>query len=708
MRLVMRSALLALALGLVAAGAAVAQQAVTLPTTEYPGLETGKMWTFDVPPLEYWARRYNFRPDQQWLDHVRLSTARIPGCTSSFVSADGLIMTNHHCARGCVNNVSRQGEDLLANGFYAQTRADERACPNFVVDQLVEITDVTAQVNAAVPAGASADRAATLRGEASQAVQDRCDASAPNTHCEVIPMYRGGQYKLYRFRRWTEARLVFAPETQVASFGGDPDNFTYPRHDLDMSFLRVYENGQPIRAEHFYRWSANGSREGDLVFVVGNPGNTSRLQTIAQLEYLRDVQYPATLGQLGRQIAVAQELGRMSPDRATALRNQLFGLQNTQKAVTGYQSGLLDNQLLERKRQWERGFRDRVNANPELRRQYGAAWDNLARINREQATLNLRLRFYAFGAYGTRLLGFAGALVRMPVEMPKADSARLFAYRDANRANVERNLNSQVPVDTTQEIRMLAAYFTAMASELPATDPVLRQALGGRTPEAAARAMVTATQIGTTEQRRAILQGGAQAVAASTDPFIQLARVIDPLSRPIITRWTALGNEEAQNDELVARALQAVFGNSVAPDATFSLRISDGEILRYPYNGTMAQPYTTFYGLFDRAISFNNEFPWTLSPRWLAARERLNMATPFNAVSTNDITGGNSGSPVVSRDGEIVGLIHDGNIEQLPLDFIFLETTGGRSVWVDSRAIIESLRRVYDAGTLADELTRRN
>jgi len=247
-----------------------------------------------------------------------------------------------------------------------------------------------------------------------------------------------------------------------------------------------------------------------------------------------------------------------------------------------------------------------------------------------------------------------------------------------------------------------------MASELPATDPVLRQALGGRTPEAAARAMVTTTQIGTAEQRRAILQGGAQAVAASTDPFIRLARVIDPLSRPIITRWTALGNEEAQNDELVARALQAVFGNSVAPDATFSLRISDGEILRYPYNGTMAQPYTTFYGLFDRAISFNNEFPWTLSPRWLAARERLNMATPFNAVSTNDITGGNSGSPVVSRNGEIVGLIHDGNIEQLPLDFIFLETTGGRSVWVDSRAIIEALRRVYDAGTLADELTRRN
>jgi hypothetical protein len=704
MRLVMRSALSAVVLGLSVAVSAAAQQPAG--TGEYPGLETGKMWTFDVPPLEYWARRYNFRPSQAWLDHARLSSVRTPNCTASFVSADGLVMSNHHCARGCVQQVTRQGEDLLTNGFVAATQSEERACPGLTLDQLAEITDVTAQVKGAVPAGATADRAAALQAAAMETITERCVASAPNTHCEVITMYRGGQYKLYRFRRWTETKLVFVPETQAASFGGDPDNFTYPRHDLDMSLLRAYENGQPVHPEHYYRWSANGSREGDLVFVVGNPGRTSRLQTVAQLEYLRDVQYPATLGQLGRQIAVVQDLGRLSPDRATALRNQLFGLQNTQKAVTGYQSGLLDNRLLERKRQWERGFRDRVNANPELRRLYSAAWDNLARINREQASLNMRLRFYAFGAYNTRLLSFAGALVRMPVEMPKADSARLPQYRDGNRANVERNLNSTVPVDTTQEIRMLTAYFTAMASELPPTDPVLRQALGGRTPEAAARAMVTTTQIGTADQRRAILQGGAQAVTASTDPFIQLARVIDPLSRPIITRWTALGNEEAQNDELVARALLAVFGNSVAPDATFSLRITDGEVRRYPYNGTFAAPYSTFAGLYDRSWGFGGESPWDLAPRWVAARDRLNLATPFNFVSTNDITGGNSGSPVINRDGEIVGLAFDGNIEQLPLDFIFLEATG-RTVSVDSRGIIEALRRVYDAGTLADELTRR-
>lgn len=706
MRNVIRTATWCLAFGLAVAAAAPAQQPAS--AGEYPGLETGKMWTFDQPPFEYWAQRYNFRPNQQWLDHVRLSTARIPGCTSSFVSADGLIMTNHHCARGCVQQVTRQGEDLLTNGFYAATRAEERACPGFVVDQLAEISDVTAQVSAAVPAGTSADRAAALRNEATQAIQARCDQSAPNTHCEVIAMYRGGQHKLYRFRRWSEARLVFAPEVQAASFGGDPDNFTFPRHDLDMSFLRVYENGQPIRAEHFYRWSRDGSREGDLVFVAGNPGNTSRLQTIAQLEYLRDVGYPGTLTQLNTQVAVFQALSQLSPERANALRNAIFGIQNSQKAYTGYQSGLLDAQLLDRKRQWERAFRDRVNADPNLRRQYGAAWDNLARINREQASLDVRRRYYAFGAYGARLLNAAGALVRLPVETAKPDSARLPQYRDANRPNIERMLNSPAPVDTTMEIRLLTAYLTNLARELPANDPVRRQALGNRSPEEAARAMVVATQIGTADQRRALLQGGAQAVAAATDPFIQLARVIDPLARPIIARWTALANEESQNDELVARALLAVFGNSVAPDATFSLRISDGEVRRYPYNGTIAQAYTTFYGLYDRSIGLGGEPPWDLTPRWRAARDRVNLATPFNAVSTNDITGGNSGSPVISRDGEIVGLIHDGNIEQLPLDFIFLENTGGRSVWVDSRAIIEALRRVYDAGTLADELTRPN
>jgi hypothetical protein len=701
MRLGSRIALPVLVLGCLATAGARAQQAAA--TTEYPGLETGKMWTFDAPPLDYWAKRYNFRPSAAWLDHARLSSVRIPGCTASFVSPDGLIMSNHHCARGCADAVTRPGEDFLANGFFAPTRADERACPNFTVDQLAEITDVTATVNGAVPAGASAERASAIVDSVTDAIQTRCQQGTPNSHCEVIDMYHGGQYKLYRFHRWTEARLVFVPETDAASFGGDPDNFTYPRHDMDVSFIRVYENGQPARVEHYYRWSRDGSKEGDLVFVVGNPGNTSRLLTIAQLEYLRDVQYPATLAQLNAQVAVFQQLARTSPERARAVENIIFYLQNSQKAYLGYQAGLLDNRLLDRKRDWERAFRARVDADPALRRQYAPAWDNLARIKAEQRTLDVRSRYYGFAAYRSRLLNMAGALVRLPVETAKPDSARLPAYQEANRGNLERMLASPAPIDTAQEIALLTAYLAAMERELPATDPVRRAALAGRSPADAARAMVTATVIGTAEQRQALLQGGSAAVAASPDPFIKLARVIDPLGRPVARRMATLESQEERNGALVARALLAVFGNTVAPDATFSLRISDGEVVRYPYNGTFGQPYTTFYGLYDRSFGFAQQAPWNLAPRWLAAKDRVNLATPLNGISTNDITGGNSGSPLINRDGEIVGLIFDGNIEQLPLDFIFLEATG-RSVWVDSRGIVEALRHVYDAGTLADEL----
>jgi hypothetical protein len=310
-RPVTRASLLAFALFALAATRSAAQ---TAPAGgEYPDLETGKMWTFDAPPLDYWARRYNFRPDQAWLDHARLSAVRIPGCSASFVSSDGLLLSNHHCARECVEGVTRQGEDLLTNGFVAASQAEERSCGDFTVDQLVEITDVTGQVNGAVPAGTPAGRAAAIRDSLTEALTARCEASTAHAHCEVIDMYHGGQYKLYRFRRWTEAKLVFVPETQAASFGGDPDNFTFPRHDLDMSLFRVYEGGQPVHPDHYYRWSANGSHEGDLLFVVGNPGSTRRLQTIAQLEFLRDHQWPAAIEQLNSLVAVYEQLAALSP-----------------------------------------------------------------------------------------------------------------------------------------------------------------------------------------------------------------------------------------------------------------------------------------------------------------------------------------------------------------------------------------------------------
>jgi hypothetical protein len=686
--------------------AALFAQAPAAPaaTGEYPGLETGKMWTFDVPPLEYWARRYNFRPTQDWLDHVRLAALRQPGCTASFVSGDGLIMTNHHCARTCIESSTHQGEDLLENGFYARARTDERPCANYWVDQLLSISDVTDSVNSAVGAAAPATRAAELKTAAIQALERGCRAGAPDLNCQVVTMYRGGQYKLYRFRRFTDIRLVFAPEDKITFFGGDPDNFTYPRHDLDMSFYRAYVNGEPAHPE-FFRFSRAGSSDGDLVFVVGNPGSTGRLNTVAQLEFLRDVQYPATLAAFAKQIAVYHAVSDASPERASALRNTIFGLENSQKATIGYQSGLLDVQLMNRKRDWEQNFRNRVNADAGLRRQYGDAWTSTQNIRRQLAQLDARRRYYSFGAYGTRLLSLASVIVRGPAEAAKPDSVRLPQFRTANRARVDSAVfgSTVAPVDTMLEIRMLAAYLTAMADELPNNDPVLRTALAGRAPEAAARAMVTTSTILAAAQRRALVTGDAAAIAASNDPFVSLARVIDPLQRDMQRQVEDLVNQEAQNDEHIARALLAVFGNGVAPDATFSLRISDGEIKRYPYNGTQAQPFTTFYGLFDRSFGFGGRSPWSLPPRWLAHKDSVALATPLNAIGTNDIIGGNSGSPVINRDGEIVGLIFDGNVESLPARFLFTEARN-RSVWVDSRGIVEALRHVYEAGALADEL----
>jgi hypothetical protein len=620
-------------------------------------------------------------------------------------------MTNHHCARGCIEAVTRQGEDLLENGFYAQTRADERPCPNFTLDQLQSIRDVTDSVDAAIVAGATRERfdpameatkVADLRAKVITDIQDRCTAGGQGLFCQVVTMYRGGQYKLYTFRRYSDVRLVFAPEGPIAFFGGDPDNFTFPRHDMDISFYRAYDDGRPVQTD-FFQWSAEGSAEGDLIFVVGNPGSTGRLNTMAQLTYLRDVQYPATLDAFARQIGVLHELSAMDPERARALRNRLFGIENTQKATRGYLAGLRDSSLMAQKQRWEDDFRARVQRDPNLRPRYAGAWDEIAGIRKELAALDARRRFHTTSAYGSRLMTIAGLLVRMPAEMAKPDADRLPLFRESNRRRLEGMLYGPTPVDTAYERRMLAQFFSAMAATLPEDDPVRRVALGRGSPEDAAAAMVQGTMLLDQQQVRTLASGGASTVESCTDPFVTLARVIVPLEREMEQKVTALFDREAQQDERVARALLAVFGNKVAPDATFSLRISDGVVKRYPYNGTFAPPFTTFHGLYDRWAGFGGKEPWQLPPRWVDARSRLELATPLNGVSTNDIIGGNSGSPVINRAAEIVGLIFDGNIEQLPTRFLYRERVE-RSVWVDSRGILEALRNVFGAAALADEL----
>jgi len=671
------------------------------PATYRP--EFGTMWTFDAPPLDYWRRTYNFAPDQKWLDHVRLASVRLPNCSASFVSSRGLVMTNHHCGRDCTAASSPADSNYIQTGFAAATLTDEKKCAGLYVDQLQSIQDVTRRVRAAITGNTPAKQAAQRTGVITQ-IQTECNQQTQLT-CQVVTLYQGGMYSVYRYRRFNDVRLVMAPEGDIAFFGGDPDNFTYPRYDLDLTLLRVYENGQPYAPTDYLKWSPAGAIENELVFVVGNPGSTGRLNTISQMEFLRDIGYPASLAAFKRALAIYAELARTDTSAARRYQNDVFGVANSQKAVTGYRVGLLDTLSMAKKRAFERELRARIAADPKLQAQYGGTWDAIAAAQRELATFNPQLRYTGFGS-GSTLLPFAAQIVRIASESGKPDSARLAPYRGQGITTMTANLSRKVPIDTAFERLAIAAQLRAAQSELGPNDPFVKLALAGRTPEAAAAALVRGTRVADPAFRTSLLQGGAAAVAASTDPMIVLARGIDPLNRAVTARANALNAIIATNSEKIGQALFSAYGTALPPDATFTLRISDGVVKSFPSNGTIAPYKTTFYGLYDRSASFDDKDPFKLPKRWVERKGNLDMATPFNFVSTNDIIGGNSGSPVINRNAEVVGLVFDSNIEGISNRFIF-STDVGRTVSVHSRGITEALRKMYDGSRIADEIQGR-
>jgi hypothetical protein len=649
--------------------------------------EFGRMWTFDSPPLEYWRKTYNFSPDQAWLDRVRRSSLRLPGCSGSFVSGNGLMMTNHHCVRDCIFESSTPENDAIANGFIARRREDEKKCADMTVDLLESIENVTQRVQSAVTATDPAEQA-TQRTAITNQIQNEC-AQRTGLTCQVVSLYAGGAYSLYTYRRFDDVRLVWAPEEIVAYFGGDPDNFTYPRYDLDAALLRVYVNGQPHKPTDYFRWSRAGAVEDDLVFVVGNPGSTGRLNTIAQMEFLRDVQYPAALATYQRYLDVISEAGRRDPELAKEYQGIALNLENARKAVTGYRTGLLDSAAMRRKSEFERELRARFAADPQLAARFGGVHQAIADAQAQLAAIAVKQRYHSFGpalgAGGSRLLNLAGQLVRMT---------------DQTKAAITRDQR----VDSLYERLVLTAHLKAAQAELPANDPFLVAALGGRTPEQAAAALVSGSRIGDVAFRKQLVDGGAAAIAASNDPMLVLARAIDPLNRAVQAQAAGPNAVIATNASLLGRALFDTYGTALPPDATFTLRISDGLVSGYPMNGTLAPYKTTYMGMYARSADFDGKPPFDLPKRWIDRMNRLDLTTPYNMASTNDNIGGNSGSPVINRAGEIVGLIFDGNIENVANRFYF-STDRSRSVSVHSMAIPEALRKMFDAPALADELT---
>ena len=660
------------------------------------------MWTFDNPPTKLLQEKYGFTPTQAWLDHVRLSSVRfMDGGSGSFVSPNGLVMTNHHVAIGQLQKISTPKHDYVTTGFYAPTPDKELKSSDLEVNVLVSMENVTERVLSAVKKGMSNEEALKAR-EARIAKIEALSLKKTGLRSNVVSLYHGGEYWLYRYKKYTDVRLVFAPERQAAYFGGDSDNFTYPRYDLDVAFFRVYENGKPIHSPNYLKWNAKGAGENELVFVSGNPGSSDRLYTLAQLKYERDYHYPMVLDYLRSWIHALHEYAKKGPEQQRRALIYIFGLSNGEKAMTGEYQGLRDSTLMAKKARQEKAFRAKIASNPKWQAQYGDAWDVIANVMHKQAVV-AKKRFYS-RIMGSRLAGIAIMLVQYVEEVKKPDAKRLEGFHEADLPSLKFRLLSPAPVYPDLEEANLTWSLGMSLKALGPNDPFIRTVLNGKTPAEVARELVSGTKLADVTFRKKLLKGGIRAVKKCKDPMIVLARKLDPMLRAD-REWYKKNIQSVLTPatEKIAQARFAVYGKSIYPDATFTLRLSYGTVKGYPMNGTKAPYKTTLYGTFDRSLSFDKKGEYRLPQRFWDRLDSLNLATPVNFVSTCDIIGGNSGSPVINRKAEVVGLIFDGNIESLPGRFVYDETKN-RAVAVHTAYIIEGLRKLYDAGKLADEI----
>jgi len=662
------------------------------------------MWLFSNPPREHLKKKYGFDATDQWLDHVRLSSVRFnSGGSGSFVSADGLVMTNHHVGADDLQKLSDEKHDYLRDGFHARTMAEEKKTDGLELNVLLKIEDVTAKVQAAVKPDSTPTEAADARRKAMAEIEKGAANAKNNIRADVVTLYAGGAYHLYTFKKYTDIRLVFAPEQQIAFFGGDPDNFEYPRYDLDICFFRVYENDKPAKIEHYLKWSPEGSKDGELVFVSGHPGRTNRQNTMDELTYLRDLQYPTQLALLNRREVLYSSWAERTEENRRRVKDDLFGVQNSRKARIGGLGGLLDPKLMGRKTEDEKKLREFIGkqGSSEAAKAYEAI-SEAEKIRRKIARdVNMLENAHGFGGH---LFGIARTLLRAGDELPKASGERLREFGDARLESLKFGLFSSEPIYDDLETLKLTDSLTYLATTFGADNDLVKKVLAGKSPHERAFELVSGTKLKDVEARKKLFEGGKAAVEAAKDPMIELARLIDTEARAVRKQFeTQVEEPKRQAAAAIAKARFAMEGTNTYPDATFTLRLSFGTVKGYTENGKTVPPYTNFEGMYAWSKEHANRPPFDLPPRWEKRKSDLDLSTPLNFVCTADIIGGNSGSPVINKNAEVVGIIFDGNIQSLVLDFIY-EDEVARAVSVDSRGIVEALRKVYEASELADEL----